>query len=89
MRLEVMVDGMVRQNENCTQALRNSEAEVVVQEREGEMSLLWKGKFDSGLRRWSSGKESACQCRRGRRHRFSLWVGEIPWRRACQPIPVF
>ena len=53
------------------------------------MSLLWKGKFDSGLRRWSSGKESACQCRRGKRHRFNLWVGKIPWRRAWQPIPVF
>ena len=24
-----------------------------------------------------------------RRHRFSLWVGEIPWRRAWLPTPVF
>ena len=36
-----MVDGMVRQNENCIQAPWSSEAEIVVQE--GEMSLLWKG----------------------------------------------
>ena len=28
-----------------------------------------------GLPRWLSGKESACQCRR---HRFSLWVRQIP-----------
>ena len=36
----MMVDGMVRQNENCIQAPWSSEAEIVVQEREGEMSLL-------------------------------------------------
>ena len=29
----------------------------------------------------ASGKESACQCRRHRRHRFHPWVGMIPWRR--------
>ena len=33
-------------------------------------------------------KEASCQCRRHKRHRFSLWVGKIPWRRAWQPIPV-
>ena len=32
---------------------------------------------------WLSGKESACQ---RRRHRFSLWVGRIPWRRKGQPL---
>ena len=41
---------------------------------------------DNGLPWWLSGKESACQCRR---HRFDLWVGEIPWRRKWQPTPVF
>ena len=35
---------------------------------------------------WLIGKESACQCRRCR---FDSWVGEIPWRRKWQPIPVF
>ena len=37
-----------------------------------------------GLPRWLS--ESICQCRR-----FGLhpWVGKIPWRRKCQPIPIF
>ena len=36
-----------------------------------------------------SGKESACRCRQDRRCGFDPWVGEIPWRRKCQPIPVF
>ena len=30
----------------------------------------------------ASGKESACQCRRHKRHRFNPWVRRIPWRRA-------
>ena len=34
-------------------------------------------------------KESTCQCKRHRRHRFHLWVGRIPWRRKWQPIPIF
>ena len=42
-----------------------------------------------GLPRWSSNKESACECRRLKRHRFSPWVGKIPWRRKWQPTPVF
>ena len=37
----------------------------------------------------SSGKEYACQCRRHRRRGFNPWVGKIPWRRKCQPTPVF
>ena len=37
----------------------------------------------------SSGKEPTCQCRRHKRHGFSLWVGKIPWRRAWQPTPEF
>ena len=39
-----------------------------------------------GLRRWCSGKEYACQCRRWE---FNPWVRKIPWRRIWQPIPVF
>ena len=35
---------------------------------------------------WLSGKESTCQCRRGR---FNPWVGKIPWRRKWQLTPVF
>ena len=29
----------------------------------------------------ASGKESACQCRRLKRHMFDPWVGKIPWSR--------
>ena len=35
------------------------------------------------------GKEPACQCTRYKRCGFDPWVGEIPWRRAWQPTPVF
>ena len=41
------------------------------------------------LPRWCSGKESASQCRRRRRHGFNPWVRKIPWRRAWQSTPVF
>jgi len=27
----------------------------------------------------ASGKESTCQCRRHKRHRFNPWVGKMPW----------
>ena len=36
----------------------------------------------------SVGKESACQCRRHKRHGFNPWVRMIPWRRKWQPTPV-
>ena len=32
---------------------------------------------------------SSSQCRRHERHGFDPWVGNIPWRRAWQPTPVF
>ena len=35
------------------------------------------------------GKESACQCRRYKRCRFSVWVGKISSSRKWQPTPVF
>ena len=37
----------------------------------------------------ASGEEPTCQCRRHKRHGFDPWVRKIPWKRACQPIPVF
>ena len=37
----------------------------------------------------ASGKESACQRRRHKRHGFHPWVGTLPWRRVWQPAPVF
>ena len=42
-----------------------------------------------GLPRWLSGKESAYQCRRHRRHGFNPWIGKIPWSRKWQTAPVF
>ena len=39
--------------------------------------------------RWLGGKESACQCRRHRRHGFSPWAGKIPWNRKWEPTPTF
>ena len=39
--------------------------------------------------RWCGDKESTCQCKRGRRHGFRLWVGKIVWKRKWQPPPVF
>ena len=40
------------------------------------------------LPRWHSGKESSCQCRRHKRHRFNPWVRKMPWSRKQQPTPV-
>ena len=34
-------------------------------------------------------KEFTCNTGDADRHRFSPWVGRIPWRRAWQPTPVF
>ena len=45
--------------------------------------------FIRGFLGGASSKELACQSRRHKRHRFNSWVGEIPWRRAWQPTPVF
>ena len=45
--------------------------------------------FTSSLPRWLSGKESACQSRRCRRHSLDPWVGKTPWRRKWQPTTVF
>ena len=36
-----------------------------------------------------TGEEQVCQCRRCKRHRFSPWVGKIPWRKAWQATPGF
>ena len=33
----------------------------------------------------ASDKETACQCRRLKKHGFDPWARKIPWRRAWQP----
>ena len=37
----------------------------------------------------TSGRETACRCRRLKGHGFDPWVRKIPWRRAWQPTPAF
>ena len=51
--------------------------------------LLRESLFTVGFPGAYGDKESACQYRRHKRHRFNLWVGKIPWRRSRQPTPVF
>ena len=50
---------------------------------------LCSGIIYMGFPRWHSGKESACQCRRCKRHGFNPSVGKIPWRMKWQLTPVF
>jgi len=38
---------------------------------------------------WRSGKQSTCQYRRCKRHKFDPWVGKIPWKKKWQPTAVF
>ena len=48
---------------------------------------LWKPvKLLYGLPRWLSERESACQCRRHRRHGFSIWMEKMPWRGNGNPL---
>ena len=37
----------------------------------------------------TSGKKSACQCRKCKRCRFNPQDGKMPWKRKWQPTPVF
>ena len=48
----------------------------------GSTTTIWASQV-------ASGKGSSCQCRSRKRHRFDPWVGQIPWRRAWQPILLF
>ena len=48
-------------------------------------ALSYPGGFPGG----TSGKESACQSRRLKRHRFDPRAGKIPWSRKWHPTPVF
>ena len=40
--------------------------------------LIYKVVKHTRLLGWHSGKESACQCRRHKRHEFDPWVRKIP-----------
>uniref|UniRef100_A0AAA9SQE3 Alpha-synuclein n=1 Tax=Bos taurus TaxID=9913 RepID=A0AAA9SQE3_BOVIN len=45
-----------------------------------------KDHMGKGLPTWLSGKKSACQCRRLRRHNFGPWVWKIPGGRSGNPL---
>ena len=45
----------------------------------------WSMGFPGG----TSGKESACQCRRLKRQGFDPWARKILWSRKRQPTPIF
>ena len=49
-----------------------------------DAKILIKGYYRCllGFPGGTSGKDLPCQCRRHKRHGFSPWVEEIPWRRA-------
>ena len=49
-------------------------------------SFIYKAYSSDRLPWWFSGKEYTCQCRRCS---SEPWVRKIPWRRKCQPTPVF
>ena len=51
----------------------------------GRFFTIWATGFPCG----SVVKESACQCRKQRRHWLDPWVGKIPWRRKWQLALVF
>ena len=53
------------------------------------VSVYRPSSLPEGLPRWLSGKDSACQCRRSRRHGFDPWVGKISWSRKWQSTLVF
>ena len=45
------------------------------------LGVKWSLIFKSEYFRWCNGKESACQCRRCKRHSFNLWIGKLPSKR--------
>ena len=53
------------------------------------LQFLPKSKYNKRNFRWLSGKESTCQYKRGRRHGFDPWVGNIPQKRKWQPTSIF
>ena len=62
----------------------------IASDKRGAVEACFEGvveKFE--LSRWLSGKESACQGKRCRRHGFDPWVGKIPWSRKWHSTPIF
>ena len=57
--------------------------------RELPKPLIWFIILLSGFPGVESGKEPACQCRRGQRCSFNSWIGKTPCKRAWPRTPVF
>ena len=76
--METSVFGL-KQNNNQKTTLRFKWKQLLT-------SMKFLVQLLTGFPGGADGKESACQCRR---HGFNPWVGQIPWRRAWQPISVF
>ena len=51
-----------------------------------QVFIIWVEIYRSAR---GSSKESACQCRRCKRHGFYPLAGKIPWKRKWHPTPVF
>ena len=51
-----------------------------------ELTLFWVLRGFPGD---AGGRESACQCRRRKRHGFDPWVRKIPWTRKRKPATLF
>ena len=64
--------------------LQKTTCEKNLKERECVCVYIYRG-FPGG----ASDKETACQCRRLKKHGFDPWARKIPWRRAWQPTPAF
>ena len=52
-------------------------------------ALFYTSLQRNGLPRWRRSKESTCQCRRHKRHRFNPWVRKIPQSWKWQLTSVF
>ena len=81
------LEGQYERNKERTVCWRLEEREGVelhVAELSSVISVIFRDMDppQPGLPRWLSGKGTTCQCRK---HRFNLWLGNVPWRRKWQP----
>ena len=78
--LSVRKMGLSRQN--CRKMFKR---QIILSYRERDIYTHMYMGFPGG----ASDEEPACQCRRCKRCWFSPCIGNIPWRKAWQPTPVF
>ena len=78
----------------CCQVVLHKQASAAFSIFSSERASMWRGFVfgrwysNRGLHRWLSDKQSACKCKRCKRHGFDPWVRKIPWRRKWEPTPV-